>query len=254
MSTKAEPTFTTTGFSNWKKATTRFKEHESSQAHRDAVFAHVSANSTSVNAMLQSQVNSVQATRRSSLMKQLTALRYLLRQGLSIRNDHAGGSNLSVMLQHVLEDVTWVKSGKYQSPEIINEMIKLMGHKVLRSLVNELLAHRWFSLLADETRDVSNREQLVITLRWVSEKYEINEDFSAWLSWMKLQLIVFIHQSRLSWCHWAYHLIIAGDKDMTEHEISKAMSVELPRDLRMIIRLLFLCIVLHIVLTCASKI
>ena len=31
MSTKAEPTFATTGFSNWKKVTTRFKEHESSQ-------------------------------------------------------------------------------------------------------------------------------------------------------------------------------------------------------------------------------
>ena len=74
MSINAEPTFATTGFSNWKKATTPFKEHESSQAHRDAVFAHVSANSTSMNAMLQSQVNSVQATRRSSLMKQLTAL------------------------------------------------------------------------------------------------------------------------------------------------------------------------------------
>ena len=90
MSTKAEPTFTTTGFSDWKKATTRFKEHESSQAHRDVVFAHVSANSTSVNAMLQSQVKpQAQATRRTSLMKQLTALQYLLRQGLSIRNDHA---------------------------------------------------------------------------------------------------------------------------------------------------------------------
>ena len=37
-------------------------------------------------------------------------------------------------------------------------------------------------------------------------------------------------------------MIIAGDKDMTEHKISKVMSVELPRDLRMIIRLLFLCI------------
>ena len=40
MSTKAEPAFAITGFSNWKKVTTRFKEHESSQAHRDVVFAH----------------------------------------------------------------------------------------------------------------------------------------------------------------------------------------------------------------------
>ena len=64
-------------------------------------------------------------------MKQLKALRYLLRQGLSIRNDHAGGSNLTIMLQQVLDEVAWVETNKYQSPEIINEMMAL---KVLRSL------------------------------------------------------------------------------------------------------------------------
>ena len=44
-------------------------------------------------------------------------------RSLSIRNDHAGSSNLTVMPQHVLEEVTWVKSSKYQSPVIINEII-----------------------------------------------------------------------------------------------------------------------------------
>ena len=177
MSTKSEPAFVTTGFSNWKKATLRFKEHELSQAHRDAISAHVSATSIPVSRMLQSQFNGIQVSRRNSLMKQLKALRYLLRQGLSIRNDHAGGSNLTIMLQQVLDEVAWVETNEYQSPEIINEMIKLMALKVLRSLVNALLSQRWFSLLADETRDISNREQLVVTLRWVSESYEIYEDF-----------------------------------------------------------------------------
>ena len=47
LSAKAEPTFTLTGFSNWKKATTRFKEHECSQAHRNVVAANISSSSSS---------------------------------------------------------------------------------------------------------------------------------------------------------------------------------------------------------------
>ena len=178
LSAKAEPTFTLTGFSNWKKATTRFKEHECSQAHRNALAANISSSrSTPINEMLIRQVEDAKTTRRKSLINQLSALRYLLRQGIAIRNDHTGGSNLTVMLQKVLDEASWVETHKYLSPEIINEMIELMAHKALRSLISNLVSQRWFSLLADETRDVSNREQVVVTLRWVSEEYEICEDF-----------------------------------------------------------------------------
>ena len=37
-------------------------------------------------------------------------------------------------------------------------------------------SQHWFALLTDETRDVSNREQLVLGIRWVYDSYEINED------------------------------------------------------------------------------
>ena len=35
---------------------------------------------------------------------------------------------------------------------------------------------KWFSILADETRDLSNHEQMVVCLRWVSDEYEVFED------------------------------------------------------------------------------
>ena len=65
------------------------------------------------------------------------------------------------MLQPVLDEKSFVEAHGHQSPEIVNEMIELMAHKVL----------------TDETRDISNHEQLVVTLRWVSENYDVNEDF-----------------------------------------------------------------------------
>ena len=36
---------------------------------------------------------------------------------------------------------------------------------------------QWFSIIADETRDVSNSEQLSIIIRWVDDDYIIHEDF-----------------------------------------------------------------------------
>ena len=54
-------------------------------------------------------------------------MHYLLRQGIAIRNDHAGGSNLSIELEKVLGESAWVTEGKYQSPECVNEMIEIMA-------------------------------------------------------------------------------------------------------------------------------
>ena len=69
-----------------------------------------------------------------------------------------------------------INGWRYQSPEIVNELVKIMAHEVLRSMLSEMFSQQWFSLLADETRDISNREQLVMCIRWVSESYKINED------------------------------------------------------------------------------
>ena len=55
-------------------------------------------------------------------------------------------------------------------------MIEIMGHKVLRSLISDVQSQKWFSILADETQDLANREQMVICVRYVSDEYEVFED------------------------------------------------------------------------------
>ena len=49
----------------------------------------------------------------TKLLRQLSALHFLLHQGITIHNDHIGGSTLSVMLEKVLDESTWVTEGKY---------------------------------------------------------------------------------------------------------------------------------------------
>ena len=70
----------------------------------------------------------------------------------------------------------WLKTSVYQSPEVINELICLMGQQVLRCVLKKVKECKWFAIIADETRDLTNSEQLSISIRWVSSNYEIHED------------------------------------------------------------------------------
>jgi hypothetical protein len=176
VGTKPDPAFSTAGFSNWKKAIITFKSHESSAAHKDAFIVFQASVRPSISNLLCTSLEKDKKKHRESLLNQLKAIRFLLRQGLAVRNDHSGGSNLSIMLQHVLDDNVLIKKDKYQSPEIVNELIELMAHKVLRSVLSEINSRRWFALMADETRDISNREQLVLCIRSVSDSYVVYED------------------------------------------------------------------------------
>ena len=65
MSMKAESAFVSIGYSNRRKATVRFKEHELSLAHCDA---HQYSQSTSVSSLLSSELKRNQETRRNSLI------------------------------------------------------------------------------------------------------------------------------------------------------------------------------------------
>ena len=70
----------------------------------------------------------------------------------------------------------WIEEKKYMSPEIINELITLMGNEVLRSLLKEINAETWYSVIADEVTDVTNKEQFNISVRYVNDHYEIFEE------------------------------------------------------------------------------
>ena len=108
MSSRVDTAFTTFGFSNWKNAMSKFQEHKRSQARKDALTAYVASRSVPVSAQLQREHNKIQGQHRRSLLHQITCICYLLRQGVAVRNDHTGGSNLVVMLEQVLNERMWV--------------------------------------------------------------------------------------------------------------------------------------------------
>ena len=173
---RSDDTFIMLGFSNWKKATEKFQQHE----HSEAIESFHSLQQPSIISQLNTQIASEQAQRRELLLKQLRLLKYLMRQGLATRGHIEEEGNLMQLLLTVAEhDATmkkWLVDGKYLSHDIINEQIQLMAHQVLRSLVSKIKEARYFAVICDETQDMSCKEQLGISIRWVDNQYSINED------------------------------------------------------------------------------
>ena len=51
-----------------------------------------------------------------------------------------------------------------------------MGHTILREILQEVKDAKWFTIMADEARDINNQEQLVVCIHWVNKTYKVWED------------------------------------------------------------------------------
>jgi len=69
------------------------------------------------------------------------------------------------------------KTNKYTSPEIQNEILKLIALQVLREVAANLHSTTFYTIMVDETTDVSNDEQVVLCLRWVDDNFDAHEEF-----------------------------------------------------------------------------
>lgn len=52
-----------------------------------------------------------------------------------------------------------------------------MAHQVLRRILDDAHTSLFLSVMVDETRDQSNKEQLTLVLRWVSDDFTVSEEF-----------------------------------------------------------------------------
>ena len=64
------------------------------------------------------------------------------------------------------------KGNTYTSPDIQNEIIKIMGMKLLRKISLDLQPSPFLTI----TRDISNKEQTTVVIRWIKD-FEVYEKF-----------------------------------------------------------------------------
>jgi hypothetical protein len=83
-----------------------------------------------------------------------------------------------ILLSHL---ETSPKNSKYISARVQNEIIDITGKIILSRITNYLVkSQSFFSILADETADISGTEQLSIGIRYISFESEnpvVKEDF-----------------------------------------------------------------------------
>eukprot|EP00105_Crassostrea_gigas_P017526 XP_011435339.1 PREDICTED: zinc finger MYM-type protein 1-like [Crassostrea gigas] len=153
---KLDGSFLSTGFSNWKDATSKFRKHQDSDCHKEAV------------------------ERKLKLPRET---KDIARQGLPIRGHDDNKSNLIQLLKlHGESDssiLAWLekKKEKYTSTDIQNEMLQVMALKILRDVAAHIRKDGFFSIMVDETTDQSNREQVVIVIRHVDSDLNVQEKF-----------------------------------------------------------------------------
>jgi hypothetical protein len=127
---------------------------------------------------------------RRRLTASLDCLRYLLRQGLPFRGhdesiDSSNQGNFLEMLrwyadrkkkvrQAVLENAP--ENDKVICPSIQKDIVNAASLETTRAIINDL-GDELFAILVDESRDISNFEQMVVVLRYVNKHGCIVERF-----------------------------------------------------------------------------
>ena len=114
------------------------------------------------------------AANMKDLLKILSNLQFLAKQGLSFRGDMAEIKSNFMQLCRLCGEsdsklLIWLKirTDKYTSAEMQNEMLQDMVLKQIAIYFYVLADNRVFSIIADETMHLSNQKQLVIYVRRV---------------------------------------------------------------------------------------
>lgn len=184
FSTKRDEAFITQGFQSWRNALAKFKSHELSKCHTEAVMKlAVSRKGTNVLSELSTAHTRDRIAARTALHKVVSSIQFLAKQGLAMRGHTDDSANFNNLLELRATDCeplrSWLnRSGyKWTSHDIQNEVLQELAHSVLRTFSKELLAAKYYAIIMDEASDISVKEQVSICFRYVLPDLEVHETF-----------------------------------------------------------------------------
>ncbi|XP_042396805.1 zinc finger MYM-type protein 1-like [Zingiber officinale] len=188
--------FTRSGFINWKKAIENFNEHVGGvgSAHNEAriQFEGFKNQIQSVEYSFSSGKHELEVAYRKRLTSILKVIRFLLLQGLPFRGHDE--SSTSSNRGNFLELLKWYISECPKVATVVGMNVpgnnQMIAPKIQKQLVNAYavettnailadLGDRWFTLLLDEARDCSVKEQMAVVIRYVNKHGEVIERFMA---------------------------------------------------------------------------
>ncbi|KAL6540509.1 hypothetical protein OROMI_024392 [Orobanche minor] len=187
--------FTTTGFNNWKKALNVFREHVGSVGsfHNEATRQCQAFKNQrqSISHIFSAQGYEIEADYRNRLTASLSVIRLLLRQGLAFRgHDESStslnkGNFLEILEWHCENNEQVAKNARLKapgncqltSPKVQKELVNACA-TMTRSAILADIGDKFFSLMVDESRDISLKEQMAVVFRYVNNGEVIERFFS----------------------------------------------------------------------------
>ncbi|XP_057802929.1 uncharacterized protein LOC131018222 [Salvia miltiorrhiza] len=178
------------GFRAWNKPD-RFEKHVGGvkSAHNLAYEKFVilrDSKEKSLVHVFDNATDMIRSEYETRLKASLTCLRFLLRQGLACRGQDESGESISrgnflELLKWLAEHNDGIKKVVFEnapgncqmtSPTIQKDLINCCAKETTKRIIQEL-GDDYFGILADESSDVSQKEQLALCLRYVDGKTEM---------------------------------------------------------------------------------
>ncbi|XP_074378046.1 uncharacterized protein LOC141719568 [Apium graveolens] len=187
--------FTTAGFNNWKKALLVFRAHvglSPGSSHNKAA-RHCQAfknQRQSISHVVSAQGYEIEVEYRKRLTTVLNVIRLLLRQAFAFRGHDESldslnkGNFLEILEWHYEHNVEIGKGKRFNaprnckltSPKVQKEIVSAYASQT-RSVIFADIGDSFFSLMVDESRDISLKEQMAVVLRYVNKHGEVIERF-----------------------------------------------------------------------------
>ncbi|XP_070682484.1 uncharacterized protein [Malus domestica] len=186
--------FTSKGFHNWKKKC-RLRVHVGgpNSAHNQALL-HCEAlmnQNQHIQTIVHKQSDQARIDYRTRLNASLDCIRFLLRQGLAFcghdeSEDSSNKGNFLELLKFIadhnesIKDVVFKNAPenlKLTSPDIQKDLVHAAACETTNAIMFDIGDDAFFSVLVDESRDISVKEQMVVVLRYVNTNRQVVERF-----------------------------------------------------------------------------
>ncbi|XP_025407400.1 uncharacterized protein LOC112681350, partial [Sipha flava] len=142
------------GFNDWKNGHLVISRHENSLAHKNNTLSFITLQSDvgRIDTQLATQVTDEINYWKAVLHRVVEVIKFLGAKGLSFREKYGNRGK---------------GTPSYLSSTIYEELLLLMKNDIIKIILKELKAAKYYSLIVDSTSDIANVDQLVIALRYV---------------------------------------------------------------------------------------
>lgn len=140
------------------------------------------------------------------------------------------------------------RNALYTSKAIQNSLIDVVRQRILQDIISEVKQAQYYTIIADEVTDLSNKEQLSLTLRYVMNG-RVKEVFVDFIFVERITGEVLHRQSCNGLQHGMYLIVIFVANVMTERQTWQAHGLDVWQSFSKKLQKLSIFIVLHTVST-----